>query len=156
MTNKHRHAEMIKAKADNMDLVVFTKDCIDTENPWFAIEANHLPCFDEHAEYFMSLPQTAKECLHWLNGGDAQYKCADGDWWLIDSASREDNLAWSDRHIFMHNDVEIRIKPKKEKRWIIVDGKHEVCLPKVFRRREETIYYYGSCLYQVIEIEIEV
>lgn len=77
---KHKHVEMIKAKTENMELVVFIKELpwVDPDvvpsaqvlTPRWVCLPNDLEIrIKSDGEYFLCLPQHKKECLHWLNGG---------------------------------------------------------------------------------------
>lgn len=90
----HKHAEMIKAKADNMDLVVFCRDSYDIDNPW--CETSQLPIQDEF-DYFLCLPRYKKECLHWLNGGLASCNTSS----VVEYLLPHSEYKWSTAHHFM-------------------------------------------------------
>lgn len=59
MTNKHKHAELIKAKVDDMSLVVFEKDPIG-----WRMRTTDIIYMNEGKDYFLCLPQHKEECLH--------------------------------------------------------------------------------------------
>lgn len=106
----HKHAEMIEAKIYNMDLVVFFKP---KDREWLKLDTNYeLPAFNENLEYFICHPNHADVCLHWLNGGEVQ---AVFNFAWTDSLL---NARWSTAHPLMNEQEEVRIKPRKEKRWI--------------------------------------
>lgn len=109
---KHKHAEMIKAKVDNMELVVFIRP---TRGKWQECESVGLPSF-ENGEYFMSLPKHKEACLHWLSGGEIEFNSELSDGW----EEYDPINIWGIGSIFMQDDYEIRIKPHKEKLWIAV------------------------------------
>ena len=115
---RHRHYDMIVAKAANMDLVVLMKSKV--MGTWSKSKLRHLPSFYDDGEYFLCLPQHNEngQCLHWLNGGDVQQKPIkdDGVWIDYSDASK---VTWKNWNSFMRDDLEFRIKPKKEKRYII-------------------------------------
>ena len=54
---KHKLSEMIKAKAENMDLVITVKNC-QNDGAWWALKSDKeiLPSF-ANGEYFACLPQ---------------------------------------------------------------------------------------------------
>lgn len=111
---KHVHAEMIKAKADDMSLIVFVK--CGHNSAWRETETpTQFPLseFDD-VQYFLCLPQHKEVCLHWLNGGDIQV--LDSNWINVHPV---ESYPWEDEHDFMCEDSKIRIKPKKEKRLIV-------------------------------------
>ena len=107
---KHKHYEMIVAKAANMDLVVFIKK--SDEEPWFVSSLDVLVYDGYEYNFFLCLPQHKEACLCWLNGGKSQveYTKASYPYWCdIDS----DEVNWTAGHIFMDELLNIRIKPKK-------------------------------------------
>ena len=114
---KHKLSEMIKAKADNMDLVIIVKNC-QNDGDWWALKSDKeiLPSFS-NGEYFACLPQHEEACLYWLNGGDAQYS-HDG----VGFGDLTEQLEWDPDSAFMDSNLHIRTKPKKEKRWIATRG----------------------------------
>ncbi len=159
---KHKHAEMIKAKADNMELVVFEKQNTAThekeEYKPIQPEGNRAIWFHEDADYFLCLPQHKEACLHWLNGEKSQveYTQASYPYWCdIDS----DESNWSEGHIFMDELLSIRIKPKKEMRWIGVyknGATTDACLLRKEAENHPMITDFSANDWQFIEIEVEV
>ena len=137
---KHKHYDMIVALAENMKLAVFCKGRFDKE--WVDIVSEEMPCFIPDNHYFLCLPQHKDACLHWLNGGGVQYK-TNNDW--VDASNYIGG--WSAENLLMDEDVEFRIKPKKEKRWIAVNG------DAIFFANSNEIYPEG---YQLMQIEVEV
>lgn len=109
---KHKHAEIIKAKADNMELAVFCKG-INDGCEWH--EVKRFPNWQDNASYFLCLPQHNEhgQCLAWLNGGDLQYS-HDG----VGFSDLAEQSKWDPDSAFMDSNLHIRIKPSKEKRWI--------------------------------------
>ena len=140
---KHKHYEMIVAKAANMELVRFAKEKGTGE--WYELSEDFMCSFNEECEYFLCLPQHKEACLHWLNGGDVQRLTARQDWLKIGY-----DLGWTDCHEFMNPDFEFRIKPKKEKRWLIYSGTGVL---KEEYNKAPQIIYEGD---QVVEIEVGV
>lgn len=122
---KHKHYEMIVAKAANMELVVFGKSKVDkaTGEPigWSILcESNEMNWLtDEGRELFLCLPQHKEACLHWLNGGELYINngkgLGEGNYTL--SIDIHNPLA----DFIGHPEYQFRIKPKKEKRWIAVN-----------------------------------
>lgn len=159
---KHKHYDMIVAKAANMDLVVFCKNAVDE---WI---------YQEYAEtdvkfsetgfgYFLCLPQHKEACLHWLNGGGVQQKPVDdeGCGWV--TCADVNKVTWMSWTSFMKDELEFRIKPKKEKRWIGVYGNHvtdgmyptkDLCERCV--NRSDKFKHTAPEGWQFIEIEVEV
>ncbi len=111
---KHKHYDMIVAKAENMELTTLVK----FGETWM-ISAPHtvgeVISFVSLYEYFLCLPQHKEACLHWLNGGESQYLSNGMEKWI----NFGDSTRWSDTHLFMTTECELRIKPKKEKRWVL-------------------------------------
>lgn len=142
---KHKHYDMIVAKAANMDLVVF----IGLAGSWVQDEMqNSTSCaFSEGADYFLCLPQHKEACLHWLNGGDVIVKDFPDEKYNERTLLAEGFSGWHEATVFMDLPTEIRIKPKKEKRMIVVNGDH------VEFASTERIYPESA---QIIEIEVEV
>lgn len=123
----HKHAEMIKAKADNMELVVL----LNKYGKWQACHETSLPIYSD-CEYFLCLPQHNEACLHWLNGGDVEEKGigADDKYFEDPFEGEPCPFKWYKYHSFMDKDSVFRIKPKKEKRIVAVrktDGFVECC-----------------------------
>ncbi|QZI90975.1 hypothetical protein MYOV024v1_p0050 [Vibrio phage PS34B.2] len=153
---KHKHYDMIVAKAANMELVVF----LENNQGWSEKENQSDIQFHEQFDYFLCLPHHKEACLHWLNGGksQAEYTKSSYPYWCdIDS----DEANWSDGHIFMDKNLNIRIKPKKEKRWIAVNPDGYI-LP-IHAGSKESIMTHASfdtsrltANVQFIEIEVEV
>lgn len=115
---KHKHYEMIVAKAANMELVLF----VNTEEQKWRVSncGSHFPSFYRDPEYqwFLCLPQHKEACLHWLNGGEIQ-DYYNGEWTKI--KCHDGNPDWNEPdQLFMNEEFQLRIKPKKEKRWIAV------------------------------------
>lgn len=139
----HKHAEMIKAKADNMDLVLFA--C--SNSGWVELSAEELPC-NECFNYFVCLPQHKDICLSFLNGGVLQLLCEE---WVDACPNESISKEWAAVSVFMLEDAfDMRIKPKKEKRWIVYNAKGEFCSEHDFE------YIPVDKSVQVFEIEIEV
>ena len=111
---KHKHYEMIVAKAANMDLVGFVT--IDGLS-WSERRRSALMEFGEDFDYFLCLPQHKEACLHWLNGGEVQTRNEYSDLGWDTLLNFEGT--WSEVSHFMCTDILLRIKPKKEKRWIL-------------------------------------
>ncbi|AUR94786.1 hypothetical protein NVP1198B_76 [Vibrio phage 1.198.B._10N.286.54.F4] len=148
---KHKHYEMIVAKAANVDLVVLIKSKVN--NRWEVLDSVCIPSFYEDTEYFLCLPKHNEkgQCIHWLNGGDIQV--LDSNWINVNPA---ESYPWEDEHDFMCEDSKIRIKPKKEKRWIAVlpNGRVGGWHDEGKEMLEEQ--YNKDAGWQFIEIEVEV
>ena len=123
--NRHRHYEMIVAKAANMELVVFQVDPNGKNKAWseyYCEEDGDFPMFYKNCNYFLCLPQHKEACLHWLNGSDliqdSQY--VDGKYSDVEASLNPSFDTHGD--LFMTTERNIRIKPEKEKRWILVNA----------------------------------
>lgn len=144
----HKHAALIKAKADNMELVVFCRDSYDNTNKWQ--ETSHLP-IQEEFDYFLCLPDRNIECLHWLSEGEVEFR-REGESWQDE---REKYHGWTDYCGMMNPDVEFRVKPRKEKRWICITEELEIedgTLYESYADADENSPGYK----QIVEIEVEV
>jgi len=149
---KHKHYEMIVAKAANMDLVVFFKASFSSE--WGEVSNSLLPAFHPETEYFLCIPKHKDACLHWLNGGEVQTRreCSDLGW---DRLLPPDE-GWSKISHFMCVDILLRIKPKKEKRWIAVLPNGRVSGWHDEGREMLEEQYNKDAGWQFIEIEVEI
>ena len=147
---KHKNAEMIKAVVDNVELVVMAEVIEpedDSRNYWAVSNLGVLAVASN--SFFLCLPQHKEACLHWLNGGESQLEYTHQSyptWNSIDS----DAKGWSIGNVFMDSSLKIRIKPKKEKRWIRYSSKG--VLKDEYINKPECINR-GD---QLIEIEVEV
>ncbi len=153
---KHAYAEMIKAKVENMELVVFYKRNMEG---WMEIaDSDYLPQYP-HNDYFLCLPQHKEACLHWLNGGKVEGLHKDYEPMEL---AESGVIEWGVKSTFMKDSIEIRIKPKKEKRWIGV-SKSSCHTTGHYETKEEAINTTESqpwasayVPWQFIEIEVEV
>lgn len=147
---KHKHYDMIVAKAANMDLAIFRKDYQNA--PWRRLVDSELPT-DESKEHFLCLPQHKDACLHWLNGGEIEFFGQFTDGWT----EYDPIKSWGIGSVFMQSDYEFRIKPRKEKRWIGVrasDGATTATHNTVQKARSDVAGLTGD--WQFIEIEVDV
>ena len=140
----HKNAKMIKALADNKRLVVFYR----VDGTWYETEFGTLvTCENPH---FLCLPQHKEACLHWLNGGDVQHDDCSHGWATMENINDPmdaDEPLWSKTCRLMTEHLQFRIKPKKEKRTIVI-YENIVCFVN-----PDAIYPKGC---QFIEIEVEV
>lgn len=157
---EHKHAEMIKVKADNMELVLFFKA---DEVEWRKVDGQDVfPINRSHyVEYFLCHPKHADVCLHWLNGGEVEVLVGDV---RSESMPKDYFREWRREHIFMRDDLDIRIKPRKEKRWIGI-YRGEFVTEKTMGTLQDVQEYvlssthYKYCApegWQFIQIEVEV
>ena len=149
---KHKHHAMIVAKAENMELVVFANS---GDGEWFEMKNEESPIID-FFEYFLCLPQHKEACLHWLNGGEVEFEY-DSKWNSCSYWSRE----WHETSGFTCEDNKLRIKPKKEKRWIAVDPLTSQCTRHYSTKESCFNSEFAGCEgnasnWQFIEIEVEV
>ncbi|MGB0943661.1 MAG: hypothetical protein ACPGUE_14720 [Marinomonas sp.] len=147
---KHRHYEMICAKSANMDLVKFQFD----SGKWIESVNQRKIQFSENGSYFLCLPQHKEACLHWLNGGEVQIQDFPTSEFYdhIDKPSR-----WSIEVWWMSELCNIRIKPRKEKRWIAYASDSKRLGVLSFSSLSEISDYYSNeeVNPQFIEIEVE-
>ncbi|AUS01495.1 hypothetical protein NVP1286O_04 [Vibrio phage 1.286.O._10N.286.55.C4] len=142
---KHKHYDMIVAKAANMELVVFYK--LPCEEWWqLDSECEALPG-EVEIDYFLCLPRHKEACLHWLNGGDVERLTAHQGFLKVGYG-----LAWSACHEFMNEELKFRVKPKKEKRLIVYRNDVVYGPYLLFDDINPDFVATG----QVIEIEVEV
>ena len=154
---RHKHADMIIAKAENRDLVVFCKQ----SDGWVMCSQDGIISWSYDLEYLLCPPQHKEAYLHWLNGGEIQV-LHNGEWKICGEYGAGCQ-SWSHDGFLMHNGCDYRIRPRKEKRWIIAmkDG-GSVCLcgKQLHVSMESAIEFaemHGSTSHlQFIEIEIEV
>lgn len=149
---KHKHAEMIKAKADNMELVVFVKK--NNTNEWWEVFGD-LP-FNQQQDFFVCLPKHKDAVLNVLNGGMSQVNY--GEYWS--ECNCNEPIHWFDNWWYMDNKCESRIKPRKEKRWIVAKPIALVSMMYFNSKSDaEDAVKYSTGEFkgvQVIEIEVEV
>lgn len=153
---KHKHYEMIVAKAANMELVVFANS---GDGEWFEMNEEEVPIISDF-DFFLCLPQHKDACLHWLNGGVSQveYTKSPYTYWC-DIESEE--VKWSLDNVFMSELLKIKVKPKKEKRWIAVDASTSQCTRHYSTKESCFNSEFAGCEgnasgWQFIEIEVEV
>tara|TARA_R110001592_G_scaffold225607_2_gene481580 strand:+ start:178 stop:618 length:441 start_codon:yes stop_codon:yes gene_type:complete len=145
---RHVHADMIIAKAENDELIKFVKRGPE----WLETQMEN---WGEN-KYFLCLPQHNEngQCLHWLNGGKV---LADNEDYWNDAPQ-----TWCNQNDFMNKDVNIKIKPRKEKRWIghFMSG-DDFCLTEfsytTINQLKGSVHApNGFDDWQFIEIEVEV
>ncbi len=152
--SKHKHYDMIVAKAANMDLVVFVKN--ESTGEWWQLSGD-LP-FNKHQDFFLCLPQHKDACLHWLNGGEVEFVSQFSDGWT----EYDPIKSWGFGSVFMQSDYKFRIKTRKEKRWIGYCTSTNQCTPHPTKTKDLAIdyaaahYNYADSDWQFIEIEVEV
>lgn len=147
---------MIVAKAANMELVVFANS---GDGEWFEMNEEEVPIISDF-DFFLCLPQHKDACLHWLNGGVSQveYTKSPYTYWC-DIESEE--VKWSLDNVFMSELLKIKVKPKKEKRWIAVDASTSQCTRHYSTKESCFNSEFAGCEgnasgWQFIEIEVEV
>ena len=158
--NKHRHYDMIVAKAANTKLVVFFK----SDNDWYFDDTSESIKFYSNVDYFLCLPQHKEACLHWLNGGDVQHNDCDKGWATMENINEPmdaDAPIWSKTCRLMTDEQDFRIKPKKVKRWIALCGKFNLCSDLFFTESDAKEFVAAfhpnnkESDWQFIEIEVE-
>lgn len=148
---KHKHYDMIVAKAENMDLVKFEKN----DGIWRVCSSDIIH-MNPDKEYFLCLPQHNEkgQCLHWLNGG-----ALDG---TIDRVAifNSNNDRWGESfrndHPMMNENVTFDIIKNKVKRIAVYDeaaDKFEETAFKTMKEAKESIGYSDA---QFIELDVEV
>lgn len=148
----HKHAEMIKAKADNMDLVLFVKN--DYSGEWWEV-TDDFP-FNQHQQFFASHPKHSSSCLGWLNGGEVEVLASPrADWEPY--PCHKGHPYWSPECVFLDDEIKFRIKPRKEKSWIVVKN-GTLISNRLFRSKNEAEVVCGHSgrNAQFIQIEAEV
>ena len=149
---KHKHYDMIVAKANNMDLVTLSKH--QATGFWATQNDQGTTDFGDYIEYYLCPPEYTDVCLHWLNGGAVQWAFVGEEGWISYSNTRK--VVWASTSVFMGDDIEFRIKPKKVKRFIVVDnGKISTYLYKHIADIKNSYGLRCDSL-QIIEIEVEV
>jgi hypothetical protein len=142
---KRKHSKMIKAWADNDELVVLARR--DDPEWWLAYN----PEWHDDCEYFMCLPKHKEECLRWLNYGDIQ--CKDEMGVFIDTCFGESE--WTTSSVWMDNDNIFRIRPKKAIRYVVIHkGK---LVGELFKSDADIRASYGAEYHelQIFPIEVE-
>lgn len=151
---KHVHYDKVAANDENMNFIFFVR--------WKDWEWKERQCDDDQLnfscgnEYFLCLTKHNKDgqCLHWLNGGDVQVRYPEKSW--VDLDKYDDDTIWPHDSEFMLDGCEIRIKPKKEKRWIVFSIGSEGVVAIFYNPQIAKDYVGSDSGYQVIEIEVEV
>ena len=158
---KHKHYDMIVAKAKNMDLVLFSNSTGHNYGKWSECNRETMPKDNGNINYFLCLPKHKEAVLEKLNGGECQYlPPVDGvrEWKDSDNFQFD---KWADVWWYMHDSFESRIKPKKEKRWIAVDASTSQCTRHYSTKESCFNSEFAGCEgnasgWQFIEIEVEV
>ena len=162
---KHKNAEMIIVKANNTELVVFVKvvDSQDESGSYWAASSLSTLSIAEN-EFFLCLPQHKDACLHWLNGGSVQIKSEPSELDAItEYCGKLPETNW-DEDIWCMHPLSVRIKPKKEKRWIATfpwSGNAFYVTPESFSSKDllndyVDMHYGRRELMVTHEIEVEV
>ncbi|AUR97320.1 hypothetical protein NVP1238A_71 [Vibrio phage 1.238.A._10N.261.52.F10] len=149
MSNRHVHADMIIAKAENRDLVKFYKSL----GAWYLVSPDERGAvFYDNVKYFLCLPQHNEDgqCLRWLNGGDAEFEFLPNGSGNYGEMEPLEDYPWVADHLFMDAEINLRIKPKKEKRWIRFTSKGDFA--RAYTEKPDAMNK-GD---QLIEIEVEV
>lgn len=146
---KHKYSEMIKAKADNMDLVIIVKNC-QYNGDWWALKSDKeiLPSFSS-GEYFACLPQHKEAVLRGLNGEIAESTNENREDWSESSVELWDKGWW-----YMSDNYVSRTRTKKEQRWVVVNPTGNSVNVNLMKTNPDISEYPDGC--QAIEIEVEV
>ena len=154
---KHKHHDKIVAKAANTGLVQLIKMDGEWEDAGLSYK---FISFSEEYDYFLCLPQRKNACLHWLNGWEVQGEDPNRPNYFYDYANFVDRKKWSCTSWYMRKDINVRIKPKKEKRWIL-ECSGTLLTTRLFTAESSAQQFLGQsghstdCV-QFIEIEVEV
>lgn len=151
---KHKHYDMIVAKAANIALVKFVK----LPNEWVATTTDE---WNFTSDYFLCLPKHKDACLKWLNGSIMEQRLIGRDDLEWSEMLKSSLWKWDAQNNTMQSKYEFRIKPKKEKRWIAATKTN--CIDKLFYEKSQaeefvTAFYPNNNKsdFQFIEIEVEV
>lgn len=150
---KHKHTEMIKAKADNMNLTMFIKEYDGWVKNTEIYPVEEYP-LTEDKEYFLCLPEHYKECQHWLNGGDVLSLNSYDNWFTLESY--ENNPSWGANSVWMSDCFTVKIKRGKEKRYVLIHNGSLV--NELYSSDYDIRMSYGNEYdkLQIFEIKIEV
>lgn len=127
LTDKsHKHAEMMIHKAVNPNLVAFVHG---NDGEWTR-STRAIPWWG-NVDYFLCQPDHEYECLHWLNGGDVEFRIVVGnERWNDYPIGKE----WEENIAFMREGLEFLIKQESE----------FVNVESVFDLNKEEQYYCNS------------
>lgn len=153
---KHEQYAMILEKASNVDLVVFVKND-HNDGEWEVCDFESMIAHPE-LSFYLCLPKHNEngQMLHWLNGGHETLECNSP---FTDGFERCYTIgSWKAGGGYMRSDVEYKIKPKKEKRWIAysTNQKRLGCLTFDSEVEARNHYIHEVDEPQFIEIEVEV
>lgn len=145
----HRHADIMKAYADDLGLILFSNGPFGKK--WHVVNRKW-PSFNEGFKYFLCLPKHKEVCLHWLSGGDIQYRRGSSQEW----DSYGPIKTWTAGSVFMQDHVEIRIKRSKETRYAVIHNGRLV--GELFKFDYDIRASYGAEYHelQIFKIEVEV
>jgi hypothetical protein len=148
---KRKHSKMIKAWADNNELVAYSRK---NGGQWHA--CGYRPYWFEDRDYFLSQQKHKNECLHWLNGGEIQWSDHFHGWSDKDNYADDlESQKFFPGNAFMLDDNKFRIKPKKETRYVVVHkGK---LVSALFKKDAYIRASYGAEYHelQIFPIEVE-
>lgn len=151
---KHRHYDIIVALASNTELCAFFK--ARNGSAWRELEEFILRGgISENFDYFLCLAKHKEAVLHALGGGQSQATNEIGGGEFQDVCVGKPDVYWTSGGWYMSDACESRLKPKKEKRWIIVDPKTDYTFNFLFISKCEADKENGG-EHQVVEIEVEV
>lgn len=141
---KHKHYDMICAKAANMELIRFTK-LDDNQGSEWIVQADNVQNstqFNEQAEYFLCLPRHKEAVLNLLNGGDSQANF--GERWS--ACNLNEPTEWNPSWWYMNKICKSRIKPRKDEFSELLSefGSEK---PISEDKKESLIYKLIECLY---------
>lgn len=152
---QYKHKELILAKVDNPELVVFWKLA---DGKWMEYLCNgEFPKFSNDQEYYLCLPQHKDVCLAWLNGASIQ-DYFEGEW---SKCKDYDGSPWSWHVEVMNEECHLRVMPKK----VTYYGAFDTEYSEVMYISDDIEYVtdsineastMGDNNYQLISFEVEV
>ncbi|HFQ4860119.1 TPA: hypothetical protein ACGU7E_003291 [Vibrio vulnificus] len=149
---KHRHLQLIEEKARNLDLVVFVNNGIKCEEVDFAAMVEH-----EDFDFFLCSKKHLDIVNYWLGNGMPmlQIRSKGNPVWVDFNPDLSLGIGFD----FMKEENEIRLKPRKQKRWVgvAVNGQSTPNYG-VKGRVEDWIKDMGidQSLFHIIEFEMEI
>jgi len=150
---KHKHAEMIKARNDNKGLLVLFR----ASAGWVSIEH---PSWGSAGDYFICLPKHKEVVLELLNGNKAEVliKCDSKPEPYWSNCGLPVRGEWENNWWYMNNDVESRVKPKKQTRYAYMgpSGLLTLSYDDVDDLDKDHSEAASSDEYQLITFEVEV
>lgn len=116
---KHKHSELIKAWADDINLIILSK--CQWEGAEWVLDGNQRgSVWYESQERFLTYKKHVDVCLAWLNGAEVEYKEEYKRW--LDIEDYDPQYPWTEHDMFMSKEYNFRVKPaakfKSIKVWV--------------------------------------